>query len=291
MKFYEAIFWLLHFSLQSDCFSLWNRPATYQTCSKSRRIHTLSSSTATLQSDAENNVMKIGLLLHPFGRYADLLEDAVRIFHGTWTSDERFINKTSLSIIPLPNIYELNDKRFEKRWLDYMQAELLHPIANEEHGMFKSQVDQNKFDILVASDTASSEALLRFSETNAVRYVMLTDPFDLYTSGERHGRDFRVSRMHENAIAVSFLITNSTYIKPYLKFRKSLEGKIVRTYTVPSVTDHIRELSDGSSVTSLAISTVNASSSLESTRNSSLLLADMLVQSLSDTILHDMPRA
>lgn len=188
------------------------------------------SQVSELYSLPEISTIKIGVLLHPYGKYTDSLEKSTRKFYDRWS--ESNINNikynTILTVIPLPNIYDLNDKRFEKRWLDYMKSELLLSDINKEVPTSFSTT----FDILLSTDTGSSEALLRFSESHSLHHIILTDAFDLYTSGERHGRDFRVSKISENVQSVSFLITSSTHMKSYLKLRNTLdERKVFKTYT------------------------------------------------------------
>ena len=105
---------------------------------------------------------------------------------------------TSLNwtIISLPNIHELNDKRYEIRCLNYIRD------------LYLSQ-----YDVIVA-DASSCEAILRYCETESLlsvtttKLLVLIDSPDIYTAGERHGRQFRGSLIAEHCPAIGFIATS-----------------------------------------------------------------------------------
>jgi len=97
----------------------------------------------------------------------------------------------SVEMLSMPDVFELNTKRYEQSWLGYMRDSL----------------SLSDFDCVVGHGT-SAEALLRFLESSPVRpssssspppssssslcttmpSVVLIDTNSIYTAGERHGR-------------------------------------------------------------------------------------------------------
>ena len=93
----------------------------------------------------------------------------------------------------LPNIYELNDKRYEIQCLDYIRNLKLY-----------------QYDILIA-DGGSCEALLRYSESEKLKSIVLIDSPEIYTAGERHGRDFHHSSISLNCEGfITFIATSKS---------------------------------------------------------------------------------
>jgi hypothetical protein len=99
----------------------------------------------------------------------------------------------SLSFLPMPDIYMSNNKRHEQLWMEYLRT-----------------LDLPRFDVILAHGS-SSEALLRYMESEAVGRVILIDASDIYTAGERHGRAFRYSLIAGNCQSISLLCTTQRY--------------------------------------------------------------------------------
>jgi hypothetical protein len=102
-------------------------------------------------------------------------------------------NYCSLSFLPMPDVYMSNTKRHEQLWMEYIRT-----------------LDLPRFDMILAHGS-SSEALLRYMESEAVGTVILIDASDIYTAGERHGRAFRYSLIASNCQSISFLSTTQRY--------------------------------------------------------------------------------
>lgn len=99
----------------------------------------------------------------------------------------------SLSFLSMPDVYMSNTKRHEQLWIEYMRT-----------------LDLSKFHIVLAHGS-SSEALLRYMESETVERAVLIDASDIYTAGERHGRAFRYSLIAANCHSISFLSTTQRY--------------------------------------------------------------------------------
>jgi len=112
-----------------------------------------------------------------------------RNYKVTWTS--------------LPNVQLLNDKRYEIKWLEYI------------HGL-----NVSSYDVIIA-DRISAEAMLRYAEgTNKMKMsesfigsLVLIDCPDIYTAGERHGREFRTSCISRHCASVNLIATNEQAYK------------------------------------------------------------------------------
>ena len=106
------------------------------------------------------------------------------------------MNETSLmwSIKSIPNVHEMNDKRYEIRCLNYIR-----------------DLKLEKFDVIVA-ESASCEGILRYCESENLQAIVLVDTTDLYTAGERHGRQFRASLIAKNCPRAAFIATTTQKI-------------------------------------------------------------------------------
>jgi hypothetical protein len=102
-------------------------------------------------------------------------------------------NYCSLSFLPMPDVYMSNTKRHEQLWMKYIRT-----------------LDLPRFDVILAHGS-SSEALLRYMESEPLRRVILIDASDIYTAGERHGRAFRYSLIAGNCQSISLLCTTQRY--------------------------------------------------------------------------------
>ena len=115
--------------------------------------------------------------------------------------------KSAFSILPMPDIYELNTKRYEQKWINYMRT-----------------LDLNSYDVVVAHGS-SAEALLRYLESEKIKRSILIDCSDTYTAGERHGRAYRFSLIIDNCKAISIVSTNEKYASESATLSSMLDGK------------------------------------------------------------------
>ena len=142
---------------------------------------------------------------------------------------------SAFSILPMPDIYELNTKRYEQKWMNYMRT-----------------LDLNSYDVVVAHGS-SAEALLRYLESEKIKRGILIDCSDIYTAGERHGRTFRFSLISDNCKAISILSTDEKYAsesatlstilvsKKFEKTNHSIEYEISDcSYQVENQTEEVR---------------------------------------------------
>eukprot|EP01036_Dinobryon_divergens_P028984 gene28984-38025_t len=132
------------------------------------------------------------------------------------------------SILCLPNIHELNDKRYEIRCLNYIRDLRL-----------------GEYDVIVA-DSSSCEAILRYCETESlhtastIKLLILIDSPDIYTAGERHGRQFHGSLVAKNCPAIGFIATTSKTLVE----AKNLVGQIYPSATTVEVSQVLVDESD-----------------------------------------------
>eukprot|EP01039_Chlorochromonas_danica_P006825 gene6825-7539_t len=91
------------------------------------------------------------------------------------------LNPFQVHFFLIPNIFELNDKRYEVKWLSYLR-----------------ELNLSDYDCVIA-DSGAAEAMLRYCEAHPLSgSLILLDPPDVYTAAERHGRDF-----HNNLISTN----------------------------------------------------------------------------------------
>jgi hypothetical protein len=135
--------------------------------------------------------------------------------------DEQSVN-FSIDFLSMPDVFELNTKRYEQSWLKYMR-ESLH---------------LERYDCIVAHGT-SSEAMMRFLESGPVpttttlpnrsdvKPVVLIDCNCIYTAGERHGRGFLFSRIianHPSPNRIRFLTLENGLADDAKELRAKLGG-------------------------------------------------------------------
>ncbi len=108
--------------------------------------------------------------------------------------------KFCATILDMPNVYELNTKRYEVQWLKYMESLNLQSYHT------------------IISHGSSSEALMRYLESfnlaaspSKVKRIIFIDAPDIYTAGERHGRRFLFNRITNNCktVDVTFLVAQN----------------------------------------------------------------------------------
>lgn len=121
----------------------------------------------------------------------------------------------TIEIENIPNIYEFNDKRYEVQCLNYLR-----------------NLNLLKYDMLIA-DSGSCEAILRYLESEQLKCVILIDSPDIYTAGERHGRDFRYSLISSNCIgSISLIATTETKLIESKNIHNSFPLKRTNLYSI-----------------------------------------------------------
>ena len=85
------------------------------------------------------------------------------------------------TILNMPDVHEYNTKRFEVQGMSYMRN-LLNSTTN---------------DVIIAHGS-SADALLRYIESDKVELAIVIDGSQIYTAGERHGRDYRWELIKQN---------------------------------------------------------------------------------------------
>lgn len=107
------------------------------------------------------------------------------------SSDEGGKDGVTFDILPMPYVYEMNTKRYETKWMEYMR------------GLKLSAYD------VVVGHLSSAEALLRYLESETVDVCLLIDGSDIYTAGERHGRAYRYSLIRDHCSSVRIVSVNA----------------------------------------------------------------------------------
>jgi len=120
-----------------------------------------------------------------------------------------------LTMMPMLNVYEFNTKRYEVQWIRELRDELKN---------FEQQV--------VLGHGSSAEALLRYLETDKVKTAIIVDGTDLYTAGERHGREYHYSKMKSNSDAIYLAST-----KKEIEETVELQSKLKLTYSEVCLVD------------------------------------------------------
>ena len=95
----------------------------------------------------------VAILCHPYDKDETSLIKLDNILESF-----KNISNFNFNVATLPNIYELNDKRYEINWLNYLKLQLL-----------------NDSDCVIAFDTGSSEAVLRYLESCKLQRVIFVD--------------------------------------------------------------------------------------------------------------------
>ena len=90
-------------------------------------------------------------------------------------------NASKINFIDMPDITELNTKRYEQIWMNYMRG--LNLSA--------------EYDVVIGHGT-SADALIRYLESEKLPKAVFIDCADIYTAGERHGRSYLYSRIRDN---------------------------------------------------------------------------------------------
>lgn len=124
----------------------------------------------------------------------DVGVDECRRFFYSDISQLLLPQSMNMTFKDMPNIYELNTKRYEVQWINYMRHELA----------------LNQYDLIIAHGT-SADAMLRYVESNHVSKLLLVDGSNLYTAGERHGRAYHYELMKRNVRSFGLLSTSMSH--------------------------------------------------------------------------------
>jgi hypothetical protein len=157
--------------------------------------------------EVNEQVMNIGFLVdngicESYRWFYDLL------FSKSEVKAHEFQNRINITAIEMPNIYDFNTKRYESLWMNYMR-----------------ELPWNDYETVIAHGS-SAEAVLRYLENEAIETVILLDPPDIYTAGERHGRDFLYSRILSNVGQIAVLsFQNEDSMKAGMKVHNELKLK------------------------------------------------------------------
>lgn len=131
-----------------------------------------------------------------------LMDDRLASISVTSHCKDGVARNYNLTWANLPNVQLLNDKRYEIKWLEYIHS-----------------LNVSSYDVIVA-DKVSAEAMLRYAEgmnktkdasaasAPFINSLVLIDCPDIYTAGERHGREFRTSCISRHCVSVSLIATN-----------------------------------------------------------------------------------
>ncbi len=128
------------------------------------------------------------------------LNDNCRYFYKDLIKNPKFY----ATVCDMPNVYELNTKRYEIQWLKYMESLNLQDYST------------------IISHGSSSEVLMRYLESYNIttnlsnkKRIVFIDATDIYTAGERHGRRFLFNRIVNNCktIDITFLVSRQNDTK------------------------------------------------------------------------------
>lgn len=138
--------------------------------------------------------------------YPSLMSGATRMLHGTskfHRGDQEVY--CSMNFLDMPNVYESNTKRYEIEWLNYM----------------RDQLDLSSYDVVIGHGS-SAEAMLRYMEQGEytreghrtgfkpLKAAVALDAIDIYTAGERHGRQFHYGKIRRMSRANHVIIAGTT---------------------------------------------------------------------------------
>ena len=111
-----------------------------------------------------------------------------------------------ITLTNMPNVYTYNTKRYEVLWLTFMREQLNLSTAK-----------------LVVAHGSSAEALLRYLESDPLMCCILVDCSDIYTAGERHGRDYRFSKIMINCKNITLVSTSPKSQEECIKLQEGLK--------------------------------------------------------------------
>jgi hypothetical protein len=106
----------------------------------------------------------------------------------------------------MPDITELNTKRYEQTWMNYMRDLNLNA----------------KYDVIIGHGT-SADALIRYLESERLPKAVFIDCADIYTAGERHGRAYLYPRIRDNCEHIRIVALTKKGANDALTLRKELD--------------------------------------------------------------------
>lgn len=139
---------------------------------------------------SENRIVKPGNKLVAF-----LLDTNVNVQNRN--HHDKLSNISEWQVLDMPNIHDFNTKRYESLWIQYMKS-----------------LDLSQYCVVIGHGS-SAEALMRYLESHSLpeTRIVVIDPTDLYTAGERHGRQFRFYYIVANSLGVDVYISPTSPIK------------------------------------------------------------------------------
>ena len=134
-----------------------------------------------------------------------------------------------INFIDMPDITELNTKRYEQQWMNYMRNLNLN----------------NNYDIVIGHGT-SADALIRYLESEKLKFAIFIDVADIYTAGERHGRSYLYSRIRDNCQKFRVIALSKKGANDALTIRNELDPSI---YNIDPIIDNYDAIDDYESMT------------------------------------------
>jgi hypothetical protein len=116
---------------------------------------------------------------------------------------------SNINFIDMPDITELNTKRYEQTWMNYMRDLNLNA----------------KYDVIIGHGT-SADALIRYLESERLPKAVFIDCADIYTAGERHGRAYLYPRIRDNCKHIRIVALTKKGANDALTLRKELDHGI-----------------------------------------------------------------
>lgn len=130
----------------------------------------------------------------------------------------------------MPDINQLNTKRYELTWMNYMRS---------------LNLNNDNYDTIIGHGT-SANAVIRYLESEKLLHkkVIFIDCADIYTAGERHGRNYLYSRIKDNCSYFRFIALTSQGANDAITLRNELDNgmynldPIIENYNDISINDN-----------------------------------------------------
>ena len=119
-------------------------------------------------------------------------------------------SSSKINFIDMPDITELNTKRYEQTWMNYMRDLNLNA----------------KYDVIIGHGT-SADALIRYLESERLPKAVFIDCADIYTAGERHGRAYLYPRILDNCKHIRIVALTKKGANDALTLRKELDRGVI----------------------------------------------------------------
>jgi len=117
-------------------------------------------------------------------------------------------NNSTINFIDMPDITELNTKRYEQQWMNYMR-----------------NLNLSNYDIVIGHGT-SGDALIRYLESETIKFAVFIDAADIYTAGERHGRSYLYTRIRGHCKNFRIIALSRRGANDALTIRNELDPNI-----------------------------------------------------------------